>query len=324
VEPPWSKPDPHPNTPRPTRLADLYPTIVSVTILAIAAVFARRNWKLGRVDRRGALRIALAEIVLSGIQWLSSVHAVASDDMIGLFTHAAGLWLFSAAVVWLVYLAAEPAIRARWPHALVTWNRVLAGRWTDAQVMSHALIGAAIGCALWQVFKLADMVVGSKDRLISPGSLHYITGPRHWIGAQAGCLDHALVIGLTFFFGLFVLRTLLKRDWMAAVAATLLGIFLEGGLVNAQDWQVKAALYAVVYFTIFVVLLRFGLLVMVSAIFFTNSFNGLSLGFDWTTWYAPYGIATMTLLGGIAGFAFWKSLGSRGLIGDEAAEAAAS
>ena len=45
----------------------------------------------------------------------------------------------------LLYIALEPLVRARWPHSIVTWNRLLAGRWLDAQVGSHILIGATVG-----------------------------------------------------------------------------------------------------------------------------------------------------------------------------------
>lgn len=64
-----------------------------------------------------------------------------------------------AAALWFAYLALEPEVRARWPHSIVTWNRVLAGRWWDAQVGSHVLIGAAVGSGLWIFFKAVTVYV---------------------------------------------------------------------------------------------------------------------------------------------------------------------
>jgi hypothetical protein len=43
----------------------------------------------------------------------------------------------------------------------------------------------------------------------------------------------------------------------------------------------------------------------------------LTLSFERSSWLAPAGAATMTLLVGIAALAFWRSLGSRELIGVE-------
>jgi serine/threonine-protein kinase len=316
VAPPWAKPNPRPKTGSSTELSELYAIAITVIVLLSALVFARRNWKLGRIDRKGALRVAAARFSLAMVAWVGSVHAVPSTDMVGLISRAAADWLFSAAMLWLVYLALEPAVRARWPHSLVTWNRALAGRWLDPQVASHVLIGAAVGCLIWQTFTLSDVWLGPKNILNSYGGLFYAEGARHWIGGTAGCLGGALRIGLTFFFALFILRMLLRRDWLAAAVATVFGIFMEGGVINSHNWQLRAVVYALVYFTIFIVLMRFGLIATISAVFFINSFNALTVGLDWKAWYVPYGLATMMLLVAITGIAFWRSLGSRGLLGD--------
>jgi ABC-type nickel/cobalt efflux system permease component RcnA len=77
-------------------------------------------------------------------------------------------------------------------------------------------------------------------------------------------------------------------------------------------------LCVVVYSALAFVLLRCGLVATIVAVFFANSGNTVLLGSDWTTWYAPYGIASLLLLIAIAGWAFWRSLGGRELIGEEA------
>jgi serine/threonine-protein kinase len=318
VAPPWAGPNPKPPAGPTANLGDIYGMAITFLVLLFALLFARRNWKLGRVDRNGALRVAAARFVLALISWVGSVHAVASAEMFNLISRAAADWLLSAALLWVVYLALEPAVRARWPHSLVTWNRVMAGRWLDPLVASHVLIGGVVGCMIWQAFALSGIWFGARNIMDSPGSLFYVEGARHWISGNAGCLGGALRIGLTFFFALFVLRTLLRRDWLAAAVASLFGLFMEGSVVNSPDWPIKAVVYSIVYFTIFIVLLRFGLVATISAVFFINSFNGMPLGMDWTTWYAPYALATLALLLAITAVAFWRSLGSRGLLGDVA------
>src|SRR5207244_4348765 len=99
---------------------------------------------------------------------------------------AAARWLLAAATLWLVYLALEPEVRARYPHSIVTWNRVLAGRWLDAQVASHVLIGAAVGAGLWSAFKLvAILMLGTKEPNNWDIWLEPLTGARQWIGGNA-------------------------------------------------------------------------------------------------------------------------------------------
>ena len=48
-----------------------------------------------------------------------------------------------------------------------------------------------------------------------------------------------------------------------------------------------------------------------------NAFSAIWLGADWKAWYAPAGIATILLMLTIALIAFWRSLGSRELLGGE-------
>jgi serine/threonine-protein kinase len=261
--------------------------------------------------------------VLGCIAWIGWVHAVPDGSMVGLFNRAVSDWLFSALLIWLLYLALEPSVRARWPHSIVTWNRIMAGRWLDPQVGSHIMIGASVGCCLFGLFVLPDLLSGRhRNAMGAPSSLFYLEGTRQWIGGHAGRMAQALIVGLSFFFGLFFLRTLLKRDWLAAIAASLIGIWIEGDLIGSSDWQLKVAIYLVVYFVLFIVMLRFGLVSTISAVFFLNTLGAMDLGLDWSTWYAPYGLATLVLLLSIAISAFWRSLGSRSLFVNGAAERA--
>jgi hypothetical protein len=120
-------------------------------------------------------------------------------------------------------------------------------------------------------------------------------------------------------FGLFILRTLLKHDWLAAVGAALVGIWLESSIFGSENLVLAAAIMFVTYFILFLILLRFGLLASIAAVFFFNSFQSIVLGFDWNTWYSPYGIAALVFLLGIAIFAFWRSLGTQNLFGGDPA-----
>jgi hypothetical protein len=191
-------------------------------------------------------------------------------------------------------------------------------------VGSHVLIGAAVACLMWQFFGLVGFLVVGRENIGASGGLNFIEGTRQWIGGHATHMGNALGTGLGFFFALFCVRTICKRDWLAAAVASLLGIWLEGGIVGAEHWQINAALDLTAYFALFLVMLRFGLIATISTIFFFNSFQAIVLGLDWTAWYAPYGLATLALTLAIAIGAFRLSLGSRSLFGDEAATSAAS
>jgi len=281
-----------------------------------AILLARRNWRLGRVDRKGALRVGIARFAMGMVVWLGTVHAVPSSDMIGLALASFSTWLAWGLGFWLLYLALEPSVRAHWPHSLVTWNRMVAGQWKDAQVASHVLIGAAVGAVVWTTASMVDFFSG--EGMSGTSGLSAAMDTRHWIAAHTGTLAGDLMTGLLSFFALTGLRYLVKRDWAAAMIAAMLFTFSNSGSFTASNWEFKTAIYLFVFGVLLMVLLRYGLLTIIAATFFIDSFDSLGLGGDWKAWYAPAGLATAALLAAIAIYAFWRSLGSREVF-DEAA-----
>jgi hypothetical protein len=279
-------------------------------------LLARRNWKMGRVDRKGALRVGMARFFLGMLVWLGTVHAVPSSDMFSLAFASLADWLIWATGFWLLYLALEPAVRANWPHSIVTWNRILAGRWKDAQVGSDILIGAAVGSAVWVTAGLVDFFTSSEMSQYS--GLNATLGTRQWIAFQANTLAGSLGVGLAIFFALTGLRRLVKRDWVAAILASVFFTFANGNAFNSPDWKVKCAVYLCIFAVLLLVLLRCGLVAIIAAAFFIDTIDSIGLGADWKAWYAPAGLATVALLAGIAIYGYWRSLGTRQLF-DEAA-----
>jgi serine/threonine-protein kinase len=297
------------------RARQIFVGVVIGAGILFAVLMARRNWKLGRIDRRGALLVGIAQFLLAIIVWIGHVHPVEDDGIFDLLQSGAADALMSAAVIWILYLALEPAIRARWPHALVTWNRILAGRWLDPQVGSHLLIGAAVGCGLSLGIELATMWL-YPNLLFASGNLVAPLGARHWIGENAGFVVNALKSGLLVFLGICALRALLRKDVFAAIVAAVLFTLLEGEVFSDSDWKAGFVVYVILFAVLIFALLRFGLLATIAAVYFLDGYNAITLGADWRYWFAPAGLATLLLLLGIAIFAFWRSLGSRELLGD--------
>src|SRR5579872_2079248 len=58
VAPPWAKPVAKVQYSSEGRFRVIYTDLLNVIPVLVAIVFARRNWKLGRIDRQGALRLA--------------------------------------------------------------------------------------------------------------------------------------------------------------------------------------------------------------------------------------------------------------------------
>jgi predicted Ser/Thr protein kinase len=279
-------------------------------------LLARRNWKLGHIDRKGALRIGIARWLLGLVAWIGTVHPVPDQSMVSFFFANCAVWTMWGAVLALLYVALEPLVRARWPHSIVTWNRLLAGRWLDAQLGAHILIGAAVGSAVWVAAEwIGDVQSGG---LSSLSGIADALGTRRWLAAVATVMQGSLLFGLLVFFSICGLRRLVRKDVAAAILAALLLVFANGGVFTSSDWRVIAAISIGIYSVLIFVLLRLGLVTTMAAVIFIDSFNLITLGADWKTWYAPAGLATLCLLLGIAVFAFWRSLGSYELFGPAA------
>ena len=304
---------------QPSTFGRLRETVLLVAMLTggvFVLLLVRRNWRLQRTDHQGAWRVAAARFVLAALGWFGIMHPTSAswlDSTVG----AAGDWLVSAVMLWLIYLALEPTLRARWPHSIVTWNRVLAGRWLDAQVGSDILIGTAVGSGIWILFKVVQM--NGNEPSFMDVNLTYALGARHWFGQHAATLGNALRFGLTVFLVISGLRMILKHSIPAALVASLLFTMGEQDVSNSPDWVITTAIFVAIYAILIFLLLRSGLVAAISTVFFVNCFNGLILGTDWKVWYAPSGFATLLLMAGIAIFAFWRSLGSRELMGEDEA-----
>jgi serine/threonine-protein kinase len=287
-------------------------------LIGVAAFFvvllAHRNWRRERADRTGAFYIAVTGFLLQAIAWAGTFHAAASGEMFSMIASAAAYWLMGAAVLWFSYLALEPEVRARWPHSIVTWNRVLAGKWLDPQVGSHILIGAAVGSGCWVFFKGVTIVFFKfREPTNWDVTLRYLMDARHWIGAHASTANEALSLGLFVFLTIFGMRHFLRNNLLAALAAAVLLTFTMTE-VSGPNWWLIGLLFGTVITLLIFVLLRCGLVATIAAVFFINGCNGMALGTDWNAWYVPASLATMLLLIGIATLAFWRSLGGRELL----------
>src|ERR1700722_11632095 len=101
--------------PAPTRVG--IPLFILFALL-LAGLTARRNLRLGRGDRRSAIRIAGWSASLSLIIAITGWHATGGtirDRMDWVFLEIESAFTIGAAI-WLAYIAVEPLARKRTPR----------------------------------------------------------------------------------------------------------------------------------------------------------------------------------------------------------------
>jgi hypothetical protein len=314
---PWSKPARQP-APRSTSAAaaEIFSIATLIAVIIGAVVFARRNLLLGRGDRKGATRLAavIATIVVAAL--LLEGHHVAAVDEIVVLLRAVCWSLFGAAFVWTLYLALEPPIRRRWPRTLIGWNRLLTGRLTDPLVGRDVLVGAVAGTAI-SLTAYAQDLVGRWSTGLPPTPNLGLVGPLSGVAISVSwlllTLYDAIFSALAVFFLVFLLRLVLRKDWLAAGAWAAVAIG-QNILASPNAWT-TALFAALVVSAMMVVLFRFGIVSFSVATFFLAALTEFPLTADVTAWYGTGSIVVLVALVGIAGYGFRTASAGKPLLG---------
>jgi hypothetical protein len=320
---PWTQPTQMRETPR-SRSERWSQGLVAVMIplvLAVAAGVARHNLRKGRGDRRGASRIAATVFVAMFGNWLvRSVHfADPNVELDRLFT-ALGFALFCGGVLWVLYLALEPYVRKFWPTTLISWSRLLAGRFGDPQVGRDVLIG---------VFVAVSVVLLSRiDHEIRPllgypalppmvfANLDMLSGMRPLLAKAGQVLFSAGFNALWIVFGLVVVNLLVRRVWITAVVmvAFLALTDLDAVAQSSPIWLALVTELIVVSGMVYV-MLRFGLLATITFFGVHYLLNSAVLTLDPSRWFFPTSTTLLLIVSALALYGFYASRGGEPILG---------
>jgi hypothetical protein len=210
--------------------------LLGFLLLAGGGIFlVVRSLRLGRGDRRGALRLAVAVFVLRMLHWALSGHHTASLSELYLAAVAISGALTLAVLFWGGYVALEPYVRRFWPESIVSWSRLLSGRLRDPLVGRDILVGFTVSAGLG-IVALAVIWMGESRGLIpmlaNQGHDTAMQGGRFVIGklfsAPLGSLSFASIMILLF----LVLRLIARWTWLALTIMSVLW-----GLLMGLQWM---------------------------------------------------------------------------------------
>jgi serine/threonine-protein kinase len=318
----WSRPfpiEPEEQTPR-QRIVQLGGTVFYVLALGVGVVFARRNLRLKRADSKSALRIALFLLSLRLLIWLVDADHIPRGEELDNFQVALAFSCYYFALVWVYYMALEPYLRRLWPRFLVSWVRLLDGRFRDPLVGRDVLIGCLVGwaVALWlQLYAFFPQWLGFSPP--DPGAVTFGADPPaaslpSAIRLLLFTVKNAVQNWLQYLVILLILRLILRNAWLAigvfAIIASVL--FADQGVHPVVDLA-RSFVFSLIFLG---ALLRFGLLAPMVAIFVMSLTNGFPIVPDFSAWYVGQALLVHAILGGMALYGFRVALAGRPMFAD--------
>jgi len=330
----WTRPEREQGSPLTAgqRRIQAFYIFLLVGLVAAAGLLAYRNFSLGRGDRHGAFRLALALAALATAAWALRAHHVAEPTgEITSFARGAGLAVLASSLLWLFYLALEPYVRRLRPWTLVSWTRLLNGGFRDAMVGRDVLVGLAFGTGLALVSIAACQLIswlGQPERMPDPVALDVLLSTRLLLSLVAGMPVNATLAGLALLLLFLILRLVTRRDWIAAVL--VVALLVAGDLAESGQQQalwLLVPLAAVAWGAFMVLMLRLGVLAAIAAVWTANMLQFPALLYA-AGWIGSSALVIVPLMLGVATLAFRSAVGGhlgvrRYLAGEASASRAA-
>lgn len=285
-------------------------------LMLTLSVLAHRNWKLGRSDRKRAFRLATILSVMMMTHWLLAAHHVPDGSQLQIFFGGLYRAFFVFGLGGLLYLALEPYARKLWPRALVSWVRLLDGRFRDPIVGRDVLVGSVQGVGVLFVFYLARMAplwLGSvpprPDLPRHPALLLALRGVREsiaeLIAVQINIATHILFL----FIALLLLRLIFRKTSIAVGLHWMLYVFVYGSAFGYLPIVIAITAWHIVFF-------RFGLVSIFVSTLITDALGGFPLTADPSAWHAYASFLVIGFCLALALYGFKTSLGKRPVFRD--------
>ena len=289
--------------PQPPPWAQWFVPLLFLSLMLLSLVLTTRNLRLGRGDRRGAFRIANGLFVAAaGAAVLGSDLRASPGQVFGVAMVAIAQGLLIAGCAWVGYIALEPYVRRRWPQTLISWARLIGGRWRDPLVGRDVLAGVAIGTVLQVADQLGQLT--GRAQPAAEVKTWFLDGLRFAVAWLLGVASNAVLLGIGILLVFFFLTLIVRRHW---VAALMVALFFAAMAISDSHGSWTVGLFSVIAVSLLMAaLLRFGLVTLVVAAFVNNSFV-FPLTTDFSSWYAPSSFLVLAVVFGLALWGAWTS-----------------
>jgi hypothetical protein len=260
-----------------------------VPLLVAIFVLGPANLRSGRADAAGALRLGALVFALQMVVWVCETrHQFGSYAALKLEVQSLVLGLafalYWAALIAGAYLALEPLVRRWWPEAVISWTRLLAGRWRDRLVGRDLLVGVLGGVVLTVVLMVGNLLPNwLGEAATTPLWDWWVPNtqvPGYWIGNFLGNLVYSFRMAFLYhLLFLLLLRQVLVRPWLYGSVYVIVWTLIKareaelftdapGGWLSVTLTVVSLAVGTLVMLGL---LVRFGALAVIVAAFVMNT-----------------------------------------------------
>ena len=293
--------------------------VILISLGAGAIGLARHNIRSGRGDRRGATRISLFVIAVGIAAWvLGAQHTGDALSELRQFVNMLSTQLFTAAILWVGYVALEPYVRRYYPETIVSWTKLLSGRFRDPRVGRDLLLGMFGGISI--AFLRLGLVLVPRALGYAPPpprtiNLMFLRGARHALEALLTMPPLALFNAMAITLAFVAVRLIVGRTWLAATIAGIALSFVIIGQAGTEQLALNIT-FALAVSALYMIGVGFFGVFPVAIAFLTNqiiSQGGLTL--DASKLYAPTAMWLLALLAALAVFGFYAARSGEPLFG---------
>jgi serine/threonine-protein kinase len=262
---------------------------VFLTALGVGTLLAVRNLRLGRGDRRGAVRLGIFMFATRLVYWVFDTHHITSmGELSNLLITGLESALFWPVFLAVMYLALEPLLRRHFPERLIGWSRLLAGEFRDPLVGRDLLAGSVAGAAVLVVNYLGYLALGwlglARGIPDTGGDLFHL-GFEGFVGNTMNSIAGAGAFTFIGTFVLLVLMLLLRHQWAGIATGWLVFscLIAADNLYKGPHFVPVSILMAAVPMF---VLARFGMLAMLATLLVIHLKVFSPVTTELSSWYA--------------------------------------
>ncbi|MGH9743171.1 MAG: protein kinase domain-containing protein, partial [Candidatus Acidiferrum sp.] len=293
-------------------------------LIAISGVLiARWNLMQGRGDQKGAVRLGAFVFLTFLVMWALRAHHVADFYEVFMVLTAISWALLMTFFTVVLYVAIEPFVRRRQPQILISWSRLLAGKFRDPLVGRDILIGVVYGVAV-ALFETSDNfllpLLGKLPPMPGGVSTDSLMGVRDAVSILLFYVLDWTFYALCFFFVGFLILRLLRKPWIAMLAIAAIGTLTSFGNNQSEHPVFTSIALAIIYISFIVILRRVGLLALVVGLVVQNVLHVFPATTHLSRWYASSSLAGLAAVSLLAIYGFHTALAGQRLFPAETFE----